>query len=62
MTSHETSGSEQWHVGSELTHLLVVDDVERAKAFDAEVLGAEGHRDTAAPRSSSASSGRGFCS
>ena len=45
MTSHETSGSEQWHVGSELTHLLVVDDVERAKAFYAEVLGAEVHRE-----------------
>ena len=45
MTSHEDSESGQWHVGSELTHLLVVDDVQRSKAFYSGVLGAEVQRE-----------------
>jgi catechol 2,3-dioxygenase-like lactoylglutathione lyase family enzyme len=45
MTSHEASESGQWRVGSELTHLLVVDDVQRSKAFYSGVLGAEVRRE-----------------
>jgi catechol 2,3-dioxygenase-like lactoylglutathione lyase family enzyme len=45
MTSLEAPESGQWPVGSELTHLLVVDDVERSKAFYSGVLGAEVRRE-----------------
>jgi len=45
MTSGEASESGRWYVGSELTHLLVVDDVQRSKAFYSGVLGAEVSRE-----------------
>ena len=45
MSDSSASEAERWQVGSELTQLLVVGDVERSKAFYSKVLGAQVHRE-----------------
>jgi hypothetical protein len=45
MTSGEPAEPERLHIGSELTHLLVVSDMERSRAFYTEVLGADLERE-----------------